>query len=38
MSQLTLTGHCSTCRAPLVWAGPRLICPKPACPGHKAKQ
>ncbi len=25
---------CSTCGRALLWAGGRLICPRPGCPGH----
>jgi uncharacterized Zn finger protein (UPF0148 family) len=34
-----VTAHderCSTCSMPLVHANGRLICPRPACPGHNA--
>jgi hypothetical protein len=28
------TERCSTCSMPTVYANGRLICPRPACPGH----
>jgi uncharacterized Zn finger protein (UPF0148 family) len=32
-----MTGRerCATCGGVLLWADGRLVCPRPACPGHK---